>query len=59
MHDLDVFAGIVRDARLPVRTGEIVLNAIAVRREGLFAGFIVMLDTMSPERIGERLRSAL
>jgi CHAD domain-containing protein len=59
MHDLDVFAGIVRDTQLPVRTGEIILNAIAVRREGLFTGFTVMLDAMSPERIGERLRSAL
>ncbi|ABQ26816.1 CHAD domain-containing protein [Geotalea uraniireducens] len=59
MHDLDVFAGIVRDAKLAGGTGKTVLNAIATRREGLFAEFTGMLDTMSPEKIGERLRSAL
>ena len=59
MHDLDVFAGIVRDVKLAGGTGETVLNAIATRREGLFAEFTGMLDTIPPEKIGEQLRSAL
>ncbi len=59
MHDLDVFAGIVRDAHLLERTGETVLNAIAVRRSALFTQFTGMLDTIPPDKIGERLRSLL
>jgi len=59
MHDLDVFAGIVRDFPLSFPTNEVVLTAIAVRREGLFTEFIAMLDVMPPARIGELLRSAL
>ncbi len=59
MHDLDVFAGIVRDARLSERTGETVLSVIAARRNALFTQFTGMLETMPPEKIGERLRSLL
>ncbi len=59
MHDLDVFAGIVRDAHLPERAGETVLSAIAERRNALFTQFTGMLDTMPPDKIGERLRSLL
>lgn len=59
MHDLDVFAGIIRDAHLSDLPGETIKNAIATRRDGLFTEFTVMLDTMPPEKIGERLRSAL
>jgi CHAD domain-containing protein len=59
MHDLDVFAGIVRDTQLSACSGEIVLDAIATRRERLFIEFTGMLDAMPPDVIGERLRSAL
>ncbi len=59
MHDLDVFAGIVRDACLSERTGGIVLDAIAARRNALFTQFTGMLEVTPPEKIGERLRSLL
>jgi CHAD domain-containing protein len=59
MHDLDVFVGIIRDAHLSDLTGETIENAIVARRDVIFTEFTVMLDTMPPEKIGERLRSAL
>lgn len=38
---------------------ETVLEAIAARRNALFTQFTGMLETMPPEKIGERLRSLL
>jgi CHAD domain-containing protein len=58
MHDIDVFAGIVRDAALPADAERLVLAKIAVKREQLFDHFSGMLETASFEEIGARARSA-
>jgi CHAD domain-containing protein len=59
MHDLDVFAGIVRKAGLTFLTQKLLLDAIAAKREKLFAEFSVMLETMPFEQIGTRMRTIL
>ncbi len=59
MHDLDVFAGIVQDARLPGEVRKTALDAIFYRRNVFFAEFTDMLDILPPEKIGEQLRSLL
>ena len=59
MHDLDVFAGIVRGADLSPATEKSVLDAIAVKRERHFADFSRLLEIAPFERIGAQVRSAL
>ncbi|MCM2359485.1 MAG: CHAD domain-containing protein [Geobacteraceae bacterium] len=59
MHDLDVFAGIVREAGFPPETEQPALDAIAAKREGLFTGFSRMLETAPFERIGAQVRTSL
>ena len=59
MHDLDVFAGVVREAKLPSPTEAHMLDIIKLKREGFFADFSAMLETMSLEKIGERVEKAL
>jgi CHAD domain-containing protein len=56
MHDLDVFAGIVREAGFPSQTETVVLGAIAVKRGKLFIDFSGMLKTTPFEKIGEQVR---
>jgi CHAD domain-containing protein len=59
MHDLDVFAGIVREAGLPSLTTTHVLDIIKLKRQRYFDDFSVMLETLSLEMIGERVKKAL
>ena len=57
MHDLDVFAGIVREAGFPADTERLVLGVIEAKRERLFTAFSGMLATVPFEEIGARLGS--
>jgi CHAD domain-containing protein len=59
MHDLDIFAGIVRRAGLTYLTQKALLDAIAAKRGRLFADFSTMLETTPFEGIGERMRTIL
>jgi hypothetical protein len=59
MHDLDVFAGIVREAGFPSQTEIIVLGAMAAKRGKLFADFSGMLNITPFEKIGEQVRHNL
>jgi hypothetical protein len=59
MHDLDVFAGIVREGSFPPEAENLVLAAIATQRGNLFNDFTGMLETSPFEAIGERVRHAL
>lgn len=59
MHDLDVFAGIVRKAGLTFLTQKLLLDAIAAKRENLFAEFSGMLETRPFGKIGEQMRTIL
>jgi CHAD domain-containing protein len=55
MHDLDVFAGIVRDAAIAPQTEKTILDAIAAKRETLFADFCAMQAACSFEKIGSQV----
>jgi CHAD domain-containing protein len=59
MHDLDVFAGIIREAGFPTQTETVVLGAITAKRGKLFADFSGMVETIPFERIGEQVRHNL
>ena len=59
MHDLDVFAGIIREESFPAPTEKLVLAAIATKRADLFKDFTGMLETAPFEAIGKRVRHAL
>jgi CHAD domain-containing protein len=59
MNDLQVFSGIIRNARLPFEIEKIVLDAIALKGGKLFAGFSKMLESTPFEKIGEEVRNAL
>jgi CHAD domain-containing protein len=59
MHDLTVFAGIIRNARLPFEIEKMVLDAIALKGERLFIDFSEMLVSTPFEKIGEEVRNAL
>jgi CHAD domain-containing protein len=59
VHDLDVFAGIVREAGFPSQTETVVMGAIAAKRGKLFTDFSGMLGTTPFERIGEQVRHNL
>lgn len=57
MHDLDVFAGIVRTGEFPPPVEQKVLDTIASKRVKLFTEFSKMLVTTPFEAIGQQLRS--
>jgi CHAD domain-containing protein len=59
MHDLDIFAGAVREAVFPAEMEKSVLDAIATKRAKLFTEFSAMLATRPLERIGAQVRSIL
>ncbi|HEX9023325.1 MAG TPA: CHAD domain-containing protein [Geobacteraceae bacterium] len=59
VHDLDVFAGTVREANLSPRTEPVILGAIAAKRRRFFADFSAMLETRPFAEIGEYLGSIL
>ncbi len=59
MHDLDVFAGIVREAEFPSRTKTEICDAVTAKRERFFADFSAMLDSVPLEKIGEQVGKAL
>jgi CHAD domain-containing protein len=59
MHDLDVFAGIIRKAGLTFLKQKPLFDAIAAKRGKLFADFSAMLETTPFEEIGERIRNIL
>jgi CHAD domain-containing protein len=52
MHDLDVFAGIIRDAAFPSQTEKTLQETIAAKREKLFAHFCAMQAASPFEKIG-------
>ena len=59
MHDLDLFAGMVREEGFPPDTERFVLAAMAAKRADLFGTFIGMLETTPFEAIGQRIRNAV
>ena len=59
MHDLHVFAGIIRNACLPFEIEKVVLDAIAVKGGKFFADFSVMLVSTPFEKFAEHVRNAL
>jgi len=59
MHDLDIFAEMVRREGLPREVECVILNAIAQRREDRFARFAELLGEHPFELIGEQARGAL
>ena len=59
MHDLDVFAGIVRKAGLTYLTQKSLLDAIAAKRGKLFGEFSVMLGTRPFEEVGKQMGTIL
>ncbi len=59
MHDLDVFAGIVHEAGFLPPAEESIQGAIAAKRDGLFAGFSILLESRPLEKLGERMRSSM
>lgn len=56
LHDLDVFAGIAREAGFPAGTEKLILDAIGAQREQLFSDFCRMQEEQPLEQIGERVR---
>lgn len=59
LHDLDVFAEIVRQSALSNQVAQQVLDTIAAKRKNLFHDFLGMLEKAPFEVIGERVGSAL
>jgi CHAD domain-containing protein len=59
MHDLDVFAGICREASLPPPRTALIQAAIATDRDRFFADFSAMLETIPFEGLVARVRAAL
>lgn len=59
MHDLDVFAEIIREAGFPSSIEDLVRECMVEKRKNLFSGFTGMLGTMPIDLIGERIRNAL
>jgi hypothetical protein len=59
MHDLDVFAGIVRESGFSSEAEKLVLDAILSKRAKLFRDFTALLKATPLEKIGERVRNAL
>ncbi|KAF0221165.1 MAG: CHAD domain-containing [Geobacteraceae bacterium] len=58
MHDLDVFAGIVRDRGFALQVEQAVLAAIAAKRGNLFGDFMAMLGKTPLETIGHKVVNA-
>ncbi len=59
MHDLDVFAGIVRGANLSPPAEQVLLKLVAEKRDRRFADFSAMLETRPFSGIGEYLGRVL
>lgn len=59
MHDLDVFAEMVRCEGLSPDVECVILNAIAERRRKTYASFVKLLEEHPFELIGEQVRGAL
>jgi CHAD domain-containing protein len=59
MHDLDVFAVIVRETGFPLLTESLILDSIGAKRAKLFRDFSAMLKATPLETIGEQARSSL
>ena len=59
MHDIDVFAGIVRAEGFPAETEKPVLEAMAAKRTKLFDVFCTMLETTPLETIGQQVRNGV
>jgi CHAD domain-containing protein len=59
MHDLDVFAAIVRSEGMTTHTGQALLKIMAARRETFFGDFTGMLETAPLESVGRAVRDAL
>jgi CHAD domain-containing protein len=59
MHDLQVFSGIIRNARLPFEIERMILDAMVARERKLFADFSEKHNATPFEKIGERVRDAL
>lgn len=59
MHDLDVFAEIIKEADFPPTVEELVRKCMVEKRKKHFSGFTGMLETMPIALIGERVRNAL
>ena len=59
MHDLDVFAGIVREEGFLPETEKLLLDAIAAKRLKFFENFTGMLVSVPFDTIGKTMRAAL
>jgi CHAD domain-containing protein len=59
IHDLDVFAELVRGMTLSSGTEKALLNLVAIKREKTFSAFSAKLGTMPFEVIGANIRSLL
>lgn len=59
MHDLDVFAEIIREAGFTPTVAELVRKCMVEKRKTLFSDFTEMLEKMPIDLIGERVRNAL
>jgi CHAD domain-containing protein len=59
MHDLDLFAGIVRGEKFPPMTEQRVLDAITSKRAGLYSEFIRKLEVTPIQAVGREVRSGL
>jgi CHAD domain-containing protein len=59
LHDLDVFSGLLLERTPPGAGQQDLLRAIASRRSKLHADFLVHLETLSIDAIGNRARRAL
>ncbi|MHC1699060.1 MAG: CHAD domain-containing protein [Geobacteraceae bacterium] len=59
IHDLDVFAELIRDMGLSNRTATALAELLSAKREASFAAFTIKLDAVPFEMIGARIRSVL
>jgi CHAD domain-containing protein len=59
MHDMQVFSGIILNARLPFDIEKMVLDAMAAREARLFADFSAKHNSAPFEKIAEEVRNAL
>jgi CHAD domain-containing protein len=59
IHDLDVFAELIRAIGLPVATEEAFVELLAAKRDKSFTAFCAKLDTVPFEEIGARVRGLL
>lgn len=59
LHDLDVFAGMVRRGGLSSEVECVILNSITKQRRIAYAGFLELRDRHPFEQIGSKVRGAL